>query len=143
MSSINIIQVPLNSFAITVMWQFLTLAGLDTTQNLIPRTFKQEEIQAADPVFQQSMAAMTQGLNEKEVYQVFGTMKTKLAHDFLDAAWARATLENKQEYDALYNVLKQHDMYLPTGIAYSDAHKELMRSLTPFIALYRSQNPRR
>jgi hypothetical protein len=131
-------QIPLTAFSIVVMWQFLTLSGAGTTENLIPKTFREEEIESAPQDFRPSMSSMAAGVDEIAAYTLFYSLKSVITARLLDVVWHRMSPADREKYAPLNRVLREHDIYINDGMPLSRAHRELLLSLRPFIKLSQS-----
>jgi len=129
---VNFTQTRFKHFSIVILWQFVMLDSESASRTLIPKTFKQEEIDSANPAEREPMADMARGVTEDEAINLFNELKHQFVSSFLKESW-----ENLSESDKVANWPVQQamliaDLYCRQGVAFSEEHKELLFRLIRF-----------
>jgi hypothetical protein len=123
---VNFTQIPFKHFLIVILWQFLMLDSESTSRTLIPKTFKQEDIDSADPAERQLMADMAHGVTEDEAINIFNEIKHQFPNLFLGESWQRLDESEKIANWPMQQAMLIADLYCRQGISFSEEHKELL-----------------
>jgi hypothetical protein len=129
---INFTQVRFEHFSIVILWQFLMLDSEASSRTLIPKKFKEEEIDAADSAERQLMADMASGVTEDQAINIFNEIKHEFPQLFLSESWQRLDQSQKIAYWPMQQAMLIADVYSRQRVAFSDEHKELIFRLARF-----------
>ena len=129
---VNFTQTRFKHFSTVILWQFLMLDSESTSRTLIPKTFKQEEIDSVDPAERQLMADMAHGVTEDEAINIFNEIKHQFPKLFLSESWQRLNKSEKIAYWPTQQAMLIADLYSQQGLAFNDEHKELIFRVSRF-----------
>lgn len=131
---VNFTQTRFEHFSIVILWQFLMLNSESTSRSLIPKTFKQEDIDSANSAerHRQLMAAMARGLTEDEAINTFNEIKHWFPQLFLSESWDNLSESAKIANWPMQQAMLIADLYSRQGVAFGEEHKELLLRLIRF-----------
>ena len=75
------------------------------------------------------MREADKGFSEWRALEAFFTLKFQLADTLLEATWGRLTKEEKSQYEKLYERMKNTDIFVREGSAFTEEHKRLLLQL--------------
>ena len=128
-SSINIVRENFRMFSIIVLWQFLCFTDQNSSASLNPTTFLENELLAADAAESAGMRSMSDGSDDHEVAVIFHALKESLFATMREESWARMSEKTKKKMEHIYSGLKDVDPGLKSGVAFSPAHRALLRKI--------------
>jgi hypothetical protein len=128
-TGINCTQVRFKYFRIVLLWQFLMLNGYQTSRTLIPKTFTQEEIDAAKLEEREAMSCMAFGFAEGGAINTFNRLKYQICDLLLDSLWNKLSGTEKKENDLMSRSLRIAETYSCSGLAFTQPHRMLLKGL--------------
>lgn len=132
--SVKILQTQMTAFSIVVMWQFLMFPSKESIRFLSLKTFAEDDLLQAPHSERAAMERMAEGLNEHFCYDAFTALKRGLAKTRIDEAMQSMPPKSRARHAAMHKTLLEHDVYLTSGVAFSEEHQQMLRSLKPFLA---------
>lgn len=118
-TNVNILSTPFKNFNVIVLWQFMTMGSSYTSDDMIPKTFSDEELKNAGDE-ETAMRNMASGVDEDGALHMFREFKMKSVHSF----GKRFVAAQEKSDDDTFMIIAclDEDIFVKDGVALTPEH---------------------